>query len=123
MSGKSIIHELSPGLTGVPVAKSSISYVDGQAGMPAYRGIHRADLAVHRTFIESLFFLLFGRLPTPDELHRFSQDTIHHRRIKHRITDLIKSLPDQRHPMDALQAVAECHRCLGAVRSGQPDCR
>ena len=104
MTGPTTMHEFSPGLAGVPAAKSSISYVDGQAGLLEYRGIRIAELAAHSTFMETSFLLLFGRLPTPDELHRFSQDIIHHRRIKYRITDLIKCLPEQGHPMDALQA-------------------
>ena len=104
MTGPTTMHGFSPGLAGVPAAKSSISYVDGQAGLLEYRGIPITDLATHSTFIETSFLLLFGYLPTPDELHRFSQDIIHHRRIKYRITDLIKCLPEQGHPMDALQA-------------------
>ena len=89
MTGPTTMHGFSPGLAGVPAAKSSISYVDGQAGLLEYRGIPITDLATHSTFIETSFLLLFGYLPTPDELHRFSQDIIHHRRIKYRITDLI----------------------------------
>jgi citrate synthase len=104
MGGATTMREFSPGLAGVPAAKSSISYVDGQAGVLEYRGIRIADLAAHSTFIETSFLLLFGRLPTTDELHRFSQDIIHHRRVKYRITDLIKCLPEQGYPMDALQA-------------------
>ena len=104
MAGPTTMHVFSPGLAGVPAAKSSISYVDGQAGLLEYRGIPITELAAHSTFMETSFLLLFGHLPTPDELHRFSQDIIHHRRIKYRITDLIKCLPEQGHPMDALQA-------------------
>src|SRR5574337_134044 len=98
------LHEFSPGLAGVPAAECSISYVDGQAGLLEYRGIRIAEMTAHSTFLETSFLLLFGHLPTPDELHRFSQDISHHRRIKYRITDLIKCLPEQGHPMDALQA-------------------
>ncbi len=104
IGGSTPMHEFSPGLAGVPAAKSSISYVDGQAGLLEYRGIRVAELAAHSTFMETSFLLLFDQLPIIDELHRFSQDIIHHRRIKYRITDLIKCLPEQGHPMDALQA-------------------
>ncbi|MDF0650697.1 MAG: citrate synthase [Nitrospira sp. LK265] len=104
MTKPTTLHEFSPGLADVPAARSSISYVDGQAGLLEYRGIRIAEMAAHSTFLETSFLLLFGHLPTPDELHRFSQDISHHRRIKYRITDLIKCLPEQGHPMDALQA-------------------
>jgi citrate synthase len=48
--------------------------------------------------------LLFGRLPTSAEFQQWTADVTHHRRIKFRIVDLLKCLPEQGHPMDALQA-------------------
>lgn len=96
--------EFSPGLAGVPAAKSKISYVDGQSGLLEYRGIRIEELAEHSSFIETTYLLLYDRLPTQAELDRFSTDVVHHRRIKYRITDLIKCLPEHGHPMDALQA-------------------
>jgi citrate synthase len=48
--------------------------------------------------------LVFGCLPTQAELAKFVGDITVHRRIKFRIVDLIKCLPEHGHPMDALQA-------------------
>lgn len=98
------MQEFSPGLAGVPAAKSKISFVDGQTGLLEYRGIRIEDLAAHSSFLETSYLLLYDRLPTQTELDRFSADVAHHRRIKYRITDLIKCLPERGHPMDALQA-------------------
>ena len=98
------MQEFSPGLAGVPATRSKISFVDGQAGLLEYRGIRIEDLAVHSTFLETTYLLLFGRLPMQEELSRFVVDVARHRRIKYRIADLIKCLPEQGHPMDALQA-------------------
>ncbi len=105
-SGKegAVTHEFSPGLAGVPAAKSKISFVDGRTGLLEYRGIRIEDLAAHSTFLETTYLLLYNRLPTQAELDRFASDVAHHRRIKYQITDLIKCLPDHGHPMDALQA-------------------
>ena len=97
-------HEFSPGLAGVPAAKSKISFVDGEAGLLEYRGIRIEELAMHSSFLETMYLLLYDRLPTKAELDRFSSDVVHHRRIKYRITDLIKCLPEHGHPMDVLQA-------------------
>jgi citrate synthase len=97
-------HEFSPGLAGVPAAKSSISFVDGQAGVLEYRGIPIEELAERSSFLETSYLLLYDRLPTRVELDRFTADIVRHRRIKYRITDLIKCLPEHGHPMDALQA-------------------
>jgi citrate synthase len=98
------MHDYLPGLAGVPAAKSTISYVDGLEGILEYRGIRIEELAMRSTFTETAFLLLFNRLPTQTELARFHDDLTHHRRIKYRITDLLKCLPEHGHPMDALQA-------------------
>ena len=97
-------HDFMPGLAGVPAARSAISDVDGQRGILEYRGIRVEDLCKKSSFLETTWLLLFGRLPSKAELDRFSNDLTHHRRIKYRIVDLIKCLPEQGHPMDALQA-------------------
>ncbi|MDX1412125.1 MAG: citrate/2-methylcitrate synthase, partial [Nitrospirales bacterium] len=98
------MRDFFPGLAGVPAAKSTISSVDGLQGILEYRGIRIEDLARQSSFTETCYLLLFGRLPTKPELEQFHADLTCHRRIKYRITDLIKCLPEQGHPMDALQA-------------------
>mgnify|MGYP005845069099 CR=1 FL=1 len=94
----------SPGLAGIPVAESSVSYVDGQIGHLEYRGIDIEQLAEKSTFEESSFLLLYGHLPSEEELKVFDIRLRHHRRIKYSIRDMIKCFPDSAHPMDALQA-------------------
>ncbi len=96
--------DLVPGLEGVPIAESSISFVDGTAGRLEYRGISVEDLAQHSTFEETSYLLLFGKLPTRDQLSSFLEELAHYRKLKYRIIDLIKCLPEKGHPMDALQA-------------------
>ena len=98
------MHDYFPGLAGVPAARSKISFVDGQKGILEYRGIRIQELAEHSTFPETAYLLLYNRLPSQKELDAFNADLSQHRRIKYRITDLIKCLPEQGHPMDALQA-------------------
>ena len=98
------MRDFFPGLAGIPAAKSSISFVDGEQGILEYRGIRVEDLAEHSSFLETAFLLLWNRLPTKLELENFTRDISHHRRIKYRIIDLLKSLPEHGHPMDALQA-------------------
>ena len=98
------MHEFSPGLAGVPAARSAISFVDGQSGLLEYRGIRIEELAEHSSFLESTYLLLYDQLPTQSQLDRFTADVAQHRRIKYRIRDLIKCLPEHGQPMDALQA-------------------
>jgi len=94
----------SPGLAGIPVAESSVSYVDGQVGHLEYRGIDIEQLAERSTFEETSFLLLYGHLPNEEELKVFDIRLRHHRRIKYSIRDMIKCFPESAHPMDALQA-------------------
>ena len=97
-------HDFMPGLAGVPAAKSAVSFVDGEGGILEYRGIRVEELCGRSSFLETAWLLLFGRLPSPSELERFVRDVTLHRRIKYRIVELIKCLPEQGHPRDALQA-------------------
>lgn len=98
--------EYSPGLEGIPAAQSSISYVDGKKGILEYRGIRIEELAVKSTFLETAYLLIWGKLPTKDELTDFETDILYHRRIKYSIRDMMKCFPETGHPMDALQTSA-----------------
>jgi citrate synthase len=100
------ICEYKPGLEGIPATQSSISYVDGQRGILEYRGIRIEELAKYSTFIETAYLLIWGCLPTAEELCDFEYEVRHHRRLKYRIRDMMKCFPESGHPMDALQASA-----------------
>jgi len=95
---------LRPGLEGVPVAESGISFIDGKRARLSYRGIAVETLARESCFEESAWLLLKGRLPTQRELAEFDVQLRHHRRLKYKLRDLIKCLPETGHPMGALQA-------------------
>jgi len=97
-------HDFMPGLAGIPAAKSAISDVDGVRGILEYRGIRIEDLCARSSYLETAYLLLFGHLPSRLELAKWTEDILHHRRIKFTIIDLMKCLPEHGHPMDALQA-------------------
>src|SRR6516164_1007398 len=96
--------ELRPGLADVPVAESAISFIDGKRARLEYRGIAVETLARESSFEETAWLLLKGELPTQRDLAGFDHDLRHHRRLKYKLIDLIKCLPETGHPMDALQA-------------------
>jgi citrate synthase len=106
--------EYRPGLEGIPATQSSISFVDGQRGILEYRGISIEDLAHHSTFLEVAYLLIWGHLPSQDELVEFEHEIRYHRRLKYRIRDMMKCFPESGHPMDALQA---CAAALGLFYS------
>ena len=101
--------EYRPGLADVPVAESAISFIDGKRARLEYRGIAVETLAKESSFEETSWLLLKGELPTQKQLATFDSQLRVHRRLKYKIIDLIKCLPESGHPMDALQAgVAAC---------------
>ncbi len=96
--------ELRPGLADVPVAESAVSFIDGKNARLEYRGIAVETLACESCFEETTYLLLKGDLPTQKQLADFDDQLRHHRRIKFRLKDLIKCLPETGHPMYAMQA-------------------
>lgn len=108
------ISEFKPGLEGVPATLSSISYVDGQKGLLEYRGLSIEELAAKSSFLETTYLLIWGALPTSQELAQFEHDIRYHRRLKYRIRDMMKCFPETGHPMDALQS---CASALGLFYS------
>lgn len=96
--------EYVPGLHGVAAAESKICFIDGAKGVLEYRGYAIETLAEHSTFEETAYLLIKGRLPNRDEYTRFKDDLRFHRRLKFKVIDVLKILPENGHPMDALSA-------------------
>lgn len=95
-----------PGLEGVPATQSSICDIDGQEGKLSYRGYALDDLAAHCSFLETTYLLIWGELPTPQQLRDFEHEVQMHRRVSFRVRDMMKCFPSDGHPMDALQSSA-----------------
>ncbi len=79
------IRELDPGMwvydpayMQTAACRSSITYIDGDAGILRYRGYPIEQLAEHSTFLEVAYLLLNGELPTADELQAWTFDVTHH---------------------------------------------
>ena len=94
-----------PGLAGVPATESKISFIDGQKGILTYRGYDIQELAEYSSFEETTLLLLFGELPTAEELANFDTELRNNRRVKYNIREIMKNLPPTTHPMHMLQVV------------------
>ena len=95
-----------PGLEGVPATQSSICDIDGQKGLLSYRGYPVDDLASQCSFLETTYLLIWGELPSRQQLRDFEQEVQMHRRVSFRVRDMMKCFPSDGHPMDALQSSA-----------------
>ena len=91
------------GLEGVVAANSSICYIDGDAGVLAYRGIDIHELATHSTFEETCYLLWFGRLPKLAELDDLRRKMAADRKLDPAIYDMMRKVPKTATPMEVLR--------------------
>ncbi len=103
MSNQATAPGFVPGLAGVIAAQSKVGFVDGENGILEYRGIRIENLAEQSTFEETAYLLLYGQLPTRDELAAFETTLKSHREIHPAIAAMIAAFPPEGHPMAALQ--------------------
>jgi citrate synthase len=94
---------LTRGLEGVVAATSGICYIDGDAGVLAYRGIDIHELAEKSTFEETCYLLWFGRLPKKAELAELKQKLTAERKIDPAIYNFMRGLPKTATPMEVLR--------------------
>lgn len=95
---------ISPkGLEGIVAASSSICYIDGEAGVLAYRGIDIHDLAENSTFEETCYLLWYGRLPNRSELEGLNRQLAAERKVDPAVIQLMRNLPRTAIPMEVLR--------------------
>ncbi len=100
------------GLEGVVAGRTSLSTV-GKAGVGlTYRGYDIEDLAVHATFEEVAYLLLYGELPTPNELTAFRGRLKHSRDLPGALKNILEQLPANSHPMDVLRTGCSALGCI-----------
>ncbi|MFI5011519.1 MAG: citrate/2-methylcitrate synthase [Hyphomicrobiales bacterium] len=90
------------GLKDVYFERSGTSFIDGKAGELRYRGYSIHDLAVHSSFEETAYLLLYGELPDRAELARFEDELKAARRLPEAILDIIGKIKGA-HPMEVLR--------------------
>ncbi|MGE5680299.1 MAG: citrate synthase [Bacillota bacterium] len=82
--------------------ESSITFIDGEKGILQYRGYPIEELARKSSFIEVSYLLIFGHLPTQQELEQFSFDLTHHSLLREDMKKFYEGYPPTAHPMGVL---------------------
>jgi len=85
--------------------KSAITFLDGDKGILRYRGYSIEELAAKSTFLEVSYLLIFGELPTPDQLTKFSDDIKNHTMVHEDIKKILDGFPSSSHPMGVLASL------------------
>src|SRR6202008_718699 len=67
-----------PAFLSTAACRSSITYLDGDAGILRYRGYPIEQLAEHSTFVEVAYLLVHGELPNPAQLKQWQYEITHH---------------------------------------------
>jgi citrate synthase len=93
---------LDPGYGNTGAATSAITFLDGEAGILRYRGYPIEQLAEQSTFLEVAYLLIWGDLPSRQELDRFIGEVTHHTLIREEMRHFFDSFPADAHPMAVL---------------------
>lgn len=94
-----------PGFVNTAVCHSSITYIDGDAGILEYRGYPIAELAENATFLEVAYLLLHGELPKADQLRTWEDAVnLEHRWLPDKLKTVLAGFPYDAHPMTILMA-------------------
>ena len=88
-----------PGFANTAGTRSSITYVNGAEGILRHRGYDIEDLALNAEFLEVSYLLLFGELPTQDQLDEWKRAIYTHTLLKEEMKRFFDAFPNNAHPM------------------------
>ena len=93
---------LDYGFVNTASTKSSITYIDGEQGILRYRGYPIEQLARNSTFLEVAYLLIYGELPTADQLGAFDEEIRRHTLLHEDMRYYFEGVPHTAHPMAVL---------------------
>jgi citrate synthase len=96
---------IDPGYKNSGSCKSEITFLDGELGILRYRGYSIEDLAEKASFLEVSYLLIFGELPTAQQLEQFENDIKKHTLVNEEMKNIIDGFPKTAHPMGVLSAL------------------
>ncbi|EHK80097.1 citrate synthase [Saccharomonospora azurea] len=93
-----------PGFVNTGATSSAITYIDGEQGVLRYRGYPIEQLAQHSTFLEVSYLLIYGELPTKDQLEQFTSRVNRHTLLHEDLKRFFDGFPRDAHPMPVLSS-------------------
>ncbi|MDE0545710.1 citrate synthase [Microbacterium sp. C7(2022)] len=95
---------LDYGFVNTAATRSEITYIDGDQGILRYRGYPIEQLATNSTYLEVAWLLIYGELPTADELAEFDERIRRHTLLHEDLKRFFSALPHTAHPMSVLSS-------------------
>jgi len=95
---------LDYGFVNTAATKSAITYIDGDQGVLRYRGYPIEQLAKNSTYLEVAWLLIYGELPTADQLGEFDEKIRRHTLLHEDLKRFFSALPHTAHPMSVLSS-------------------
>ena len=96
---------LDPGYKNTGSCESAITFLDGEQGILRYRGYAIEDLAEKSTFLEVVYLLIWGELPTKGQLDKFHKDIVQESIVDEDMKKILDGFPKSAHPMGVLSSL------------------
>ena len=96
---------LDPGYKNSGSCKSEITFLDGEEGILRYRGYSIESLAEKANFLEVSYLVIFGELPTKEQLSKFQNDIHKHTLVHEEMKTIVNGFPKSAHPMGVLASL------------------
>ncbi|QDU77235.1 Citrate synthase 1 [Bremerella volcania] len=96
---------LDEGYVNTGSTTSAITYLDGEAGILRYRGYPIEELAANCDFVEVMYLLIYGELPTEEQLTNFRNSIRRHTMLHEDMRSFYDGFPRDAHPMAILSSV------------------
>ena len=96
---------LDRGFKNTGSCESSITFLNGEEGALRYRGYSIEELAEKSTFLEVAFLLIYGELPSKEELALFTKDISEHSLVHEDVRSILDGFPSKAHPMGVLSSL------------------
>lgn len=98
------LNTLDYGFVNTAATRSAITYIDGNEGILRYRGYPIEEVAKKSTYLEVAWLLIYGEIPTADQLAEFDEKIRHHTLIHEDLKGFFSALPHTAHPMSVLSS-------------------
>jgi citrate synthase len=106
-----------PAFTNTASVRSSVCYIDGEAGVLEYRGYPIEELCERSSYLEVAYLLIYGELPTQEQLDEWIFEITHHTFVHENIKKFVEGFRYDAHPMGMLLATT------GALSTFYPDAK